>query len=66
MSKNNKYESQISTKYKNSHFRELTKEIVKRAEKAGFKALVLTVDANVFGLRYADLRNGFRLPPHLK
>ncbi|XP_065210958.1 uncharacterized protein Hao [Planococcus citri] len=46
--------------------RELTKKVVQRAEKAGYKALVLTVDANVFGLRYADMKNNFDLPPHLK
>lgn len=48
--------------YKN---RILTESIVKRAENAGFKALVLTIDAPVFGLRRADLRNKFTLPSHL-
>uniref|UniRef100_A0A8D8TQY1 (S)-2-hydroxy-acid oxidase n=1 Tax=Cacopsylla melanoneura TaxID=428564 RepID=A0A8D8TQY1_9HEMI len=46
--------------------REITKNLVQRAEKAGFKALVLTVDTNVFGTRYADIRNKFNMPPHLK
>jgi len=46
--------------------RDLTRALVQRAEKAGFKALVLTVDANVFGIRYADKRNNFNLPKHLK
>ncbi|KAH1013296.1 hypothetical protein HUJ04_002304 [Dendroctonus ponderosae] len=46
--------------------REVTINLVKRAEKAGFKALVLTVDTPMFGLRTADLRNKFKLPPHLK
>jgi (S)-2-hydroxy-acid oxidase len=45
--------------------RKLTESIVRRAEKAGFKALVLTVDAPLFGLRRSDLRNKFSLPPHL-
>lgn len=45
--------------------RECTLQMVKRAENAGFKALVLTVDACIFGLRYADIRNQFTLPPHL-
>lgn len=49
--------------YKN---RTLSESIVRRAETAGFKALVLTVDANVFGIRYSDEKNGFTLPPHLK
>ncbi|XP_062559277.1 uncharacterized protein LOC134224054 [Armigeres subalbatus] len=45
--------------------RKLTESLVRRAEKAGFKAIVLTVDAPVFGLRRADMRNKFSLPPHL-
>lgn len=48
--------------YKN---RNLTQTIIKRAEKSGFKALVLTVDAPLFGLRREDQRNKFTLPPHL-
>lgn len=48
--------------YKN---RDLTMSIIKRAENAGFKALVLTVDAPLFGLRRADKRNKFTLPNHL-
>lgn len=48
--------------YKN---RDLTESIIKRAENSGFKALVLTVDAPLFGLRRADLRNKFTLPAHL-
>uniref|UniRef100_A0A183BU09 (S)-2-hydroxy-acid oxidase n=1 Tax=Globodera pallida TaxID=36090 RepID=A0A183BU09_GLOPA len=40
--------------------------IVQRAEKAGFSALVLTVDAPLFGRRRADERNAFQLPDHLK
>ncbi|XP_019872931.1 2-Hydroxyacid oxidase 1 [Aethina tumida] len=46
--------------------REVTRGLVERAEKAGFKALVLTVDAPMFGVRLADIRNKFTLPPHLK
>lgn len=45
--------------------RKLTESIINRAEKSGFKALVLTVDAPLFGLRRADLRNKFTLPSHL-
>lgn len=37
-----------------------------RAEKAGFKAIALTVDTPLFGLRRADVRNKFALPGHLK
>ncbi|XP_056646023.1 2-Hydroxyacid oxidase 1 [Diorhabda sublineata] len=46
--------------------RNITRDLVIRAEKAGFKALVLTVDAPVFGLRLEDLRNKFTLPSHLR
>uniref|UniRef100_U5ETN3 (S)-2-hydroxy-acid oxidase n=1 Tax=Corethrella appendiculata TaxID=1370023 RepID=U5ETN3_9DIPT len=46
--------------------RSLTESLVHRAESANFKAIVLTVDAPVFGLRRADKRNAFTMPPHLK
>jgi 4-hydroxymandelate oxidase len=39
-----------------------TRELVERAEAAGYGALVLTVDAPVLGRRERDLRNRFRLP----
>ncbi|XP_030555544.1 peroxisomal (S)-2-hydroxy-acid oxidase GLO5-like isoform X2 [Drosophila novamexicana] len=45
--------------------RALTESLVRRAENAGFKALVLTVDAPVFGQRRDDVRNKFSLPSHL-
>ncbi|WUT48282.1 aminotransferase class I/II-fold pyridoxal phosphate-dependent enzyme [Streptomyces pseudovenezuelae] len=43
--------------------RAVTRSLVERAERAGFEALVLTVDAPRLGRRLRDLRNGFRLPP---
>ena len=46
--------------------REITKSLVQRAEAAGFSALVLTVDAPTFGRRLDDIRNDFKLPPHLR
>lgn len=46
--------------------REITKKLVERAVKNGFKALVLTVDTPFFGMRYADARNKFHLPSHLR
>lgn len=46
--------------------RNITLNLIRRAEKAGFKALVLTVDAPIFGDRRADLRNKFSLPKHLR
>jgi isopentenyl diphosphate isomerase/L-lactate dehydrogenase-like FMN-dependent dehydrogenase len=46
--------------------RDVTCKLVKRAEQANFRALVLTVDAPMFGIRNADVRNKFTLPPHLR
>ena len=45
---------------------QVTANLVRRAEKAGFSAIVLTVDAPYFGRRLADIKNKFKLPPHLK
>ena len=42
--------------------RGLTKALVERAEAAGMKAIVLTVDAPVLGRRERDLRTRFHLP----
>ncbi|WP_369228043.1 aminotransferase class I/II-fold pyridoxal phosphate-dependent enzyme [Streptomyces sp. R39] len=42
--------------------RSTTRQLVERAERAGFEALVLTVDAPRLGRRLRDLRNDFRLP----
>jgi 4-hydroxymandelate oxidase len=46
--------------------RGFTAELVARAEAAGYKALVLTVDLPVLGHRRRDERNNFALPPHLQ
>lgn len=46
--------------------REATRELVVRAEAAGARALVLTVDAQVWGVRERDVRNRFQLPAGLK
>ncbi|KAF1781443.1 Aldolase-type TIM barrel [Phytophthora cactorum] len=45
--------------------RQITVRLVRRAEKAGYKAIVLTVDAPVLGNREADVRNHFSIPKHL-
>ncbi|MFN5422702.1 MAG: alpha-hydroxy acid oxidase [bacterium] len=45
--------------------REFTRNLVARAESAGAKALVVTVDTPVWGRRERDIRNGFHLPPGL-
>ena len=45
--------------------KQLTLEMVKRAEKAGYTAIVLTVDTPELGKRRTDMYNNFTLPPHL-
>lgn len=44
------------------HDRGVTRDLVQRAEAAGFEALVLTVDAPVHGARDRERRAGFRVP----
>ena len=46
--------------------RAVTLELVRRAEKAGARALVLTVDAPILATREKDVRNRFSLPKGLK
>ena len=45
--------------------RAITASLVQRAEAAGCKAIVLTVDVPVPGQRERDVRNRFTLPDHL-
>ncbi|KAK8443995.1 hypothetical protein SEVIR_9G063600v4 [Setaria viridis] len=45
--------------------RKVVEQLVRRAEKAGFKAIALTVDTPRLGRREADIKNRFVLPPHL-
>ncbi|MCT9812799.1 alpha-hydroxy-acid oxidizing protein [Acidovorax sp. Be4] len=44
------------------HDRGFTRELVQRVERAGYEALVLTVDAPVSGARDRERRAGFHLP----
>jgi (S)-2-hydroxy-acid oxidase len=46
--------------------RDVSARLIKRAEKCGFKAIVLTVDAPVIGMRLGEAKSKFSLPPHLK
>lgn len=46
--------------------RGLTRELVDRAVAAGYTALVPTVDTPTVGIRYADQRNRFALPPGMQ
>ena len=43
-----------------------TRELVARAEQAGYEALVLTVDAPCSGARDRERRAGFQLPPNVR
>jgi len=43
--------------------RGFTRELAERAAKAGYDALVLTVDNQLTGNRERDIRNGFSIPP---
>lgn len=42
--------------------RGVAEQMVRRAKAAGYRALVVTADVPVSGLRERDVRNGFRLP----
>lgn len=53
------------SEHKNVVNRKTTEELVGRAEKAGYSALVVTVDAPVFGLRRSLIKNQFKIPKHL-
>jgi len=48
------------------HQTEVGENLIRRAEKAGYKALVLTVDLPYPGKRYNEIRNKFSLPPHVR
>ncbi|XP_056158646.1 glycolate oxidase-like isoform X1 [Syzygium oleosum] len=45
--------------------RNVVAQLVRRAERAGFKAIALTVDTPRVGRREADIKNRFVLPPYL-
>ena len=46
--------------------KQTTEDLIPRVEKAGYKALALTIDTPFIGQRYADYRNDFRLASHLR
>ena len=46
--------------------REITRALVQRVERAGYTAICLTVDVQRPGNRERDLRNGFKVPPHIR
>jgi (S)-2-hydroxy-acid oxidase len=45
--------------------RVVTMDLIRRAERAGYKAFAVTVDTPVLGRREADIKNRFALPNHL-
>uniref|UniRef100_A0A7S1UI71 FMN hydroxy acid dehydrogenase domain-containing protein n=1 Tax=Phaeomonas parva TaxID=124430 RepID=A0A7S1UI71_9STRA len=45
--------------------REVTMDLIRRAERAGYLAFAVTVDTPLLGRREADVRNRFSLPSHL-
>ena len=46
--------------------RDVTKQLVRRAERMGYKAIFVTVDTPYLGSRLDDVRNRFKLPPQLR
>jgi isopentenyl diphosphate isomerase/L-lactate dehydrogenase-like FMN-dependent dehydrogenase len=46
--------------------RDITKDLIKRAEKSGYSALVVTVDVPAMGIRERDIRNKFSLPQNIQ
>jgi 4-hydroxymandelate oxidase len=46
--------------------RAITRELIRRAKAAGYRAIVLTVDTPMLGRRERDLRNRFTLPPGVR
>lgn len=46
--------------------REITLGLVRRAEDAGYRAIMVTVDAPVNGIRNREMRSNFQLPPDIR
>ncbi|KAI1400890.1 FMN-dependent dehydrogenase [Hypoxylon fuscum] len=46
--------------------RSVTEQLIRKAEVHGYEAFILTVDTPQFGRRLTEIRNGFKVPPHLK
>jgi len=46
--------------------RQTSESMIRRAEAAGYNAVVLTVDTPYLGKRYNEIRNKFALPPHIR
>jgi isopentenyl diphosphate isomerase/L-lactate dehydrogenase-like FMN-dependent dehydrogenase len=46
--------------------REVAERLVDRAQAAGYRALIVTVDAPLIGNRVRDVHNGFKMPPRIE
>jgi isopentenyl diphosphate isomerase/L-lactate dehydrogenase-like FMN-dependent dehydrogenase len=46
--------------------RDLAERMIDRAQVAGYRALVVTVDVPIVGNRVRDLHNGFKMPPRIE
>jgi L-lactate dehydrogenase (cytochrome) len=46
--------------------REVSEQLIARAQAAGYRALVVTVDVPVVGNRVRDVHNGFKMPPRIE
>jgi L-lactate dehydrogenase (cytochrome) len=46
--------------------REVAERLVDRAQAAGYRALVVTVDTPLVGNRVRDVHNGFKMPPRIE
>lgn len=46
--------------------REVTKQLIQRAENAGYRAIVVTVDVPAMGMRQRDITNKFCLPSNVE
>jgi len=46
--------------------REVSLDLMRRAEQAGYQAIVITADAPIQGLRNEDQRQGFHMPAHVQ
>ncbi len=49
-----------------SRDRDVTRDLVERAEAAGYTAICLTVDVPILGRRERDIRSGFHAPPSIR
>jgi isopentenyl diphosphate isomerase/L-lactate dehydrogenase-like FMN-dependent dehydrogenase len=49
-----------------THQLDVNRQLIERAEKAGYAAIVVTVDVPICGKRRDDRRNGTQIPSHIQ